>query len=471
MREFETTFKEGLRGGLRKGFDNSRNSEALTEAFNLKCYENGIRPFIPITWVSGWSLDWPYPQAFVGKNYRVLATRNRTYEIASDFDLVKALDVPEGQRWDFIDFGDYLLLVNGSTIVVNYNGSYSKESSTSIMPRFATGCNFRGQIVAGDIRTDWFDCDRGSVIWSKIGSADFTPGGGSIAGYRHIYWEDNVLRTIRLGDAVVVYGSNGIMSMIPSDATFGMKEILDVGIPTRDSVAGDDKFHFFVDSDRWLWIMGVDLKPKKLGYQEYIETLNDNFIMSYDSFNKDLYISDNSNCFLLTPYGMTKVHQLITSVVNIGGTSYGSISEGSNQDIILVTDTIDFGIRGIKTISTVELGVDCSSNVFIAIDYRYNKANGFSRSPWKLTGPEGVGTPIVSAPEMRVCVKTTPLVSDKMSMEDGIDMDYEDGTSMLYESGITFDDFNLDYINTKVKLVDRRFIRGPRTSDIRHNTE
>jgi len=67
----------------------------------------------------------------------------------------------------------------------------------------------------------------------------------------------------------------------------------------------------------------------------------------------------------------------------------------------------------------------------VAVDYRYNKNDAFTRSGWKVTNARGGAAIIQTAPEFR-----------------------------LYLESDTYGGMNVDYINTSVKVVDKRMIRG-----------
>lgn len=492
MREFESTFKDGLRKGLRTDIDNPRNNEFLVDALNMRCMPSGIRPSVLPTRILSDLVSWPYPQIFIGSDYRIVATEDTIYEADSDWNLTAKATVIAGDRWDFIDFGLYFVLTNGTQMVTSLRGSYSVLDSVG-GPRFSTGCNFKGQIIAGNIKTNWHDCGVNSVIWSVIGSHSFhiSPSGEFIlaeddsiitsedgvsmfseggvqsatAGYRHMYWEGSILRILRLRDIAVVYGSNGIALMVPKGAAYGMSEVSDIGILSRDAVDGDYNTHVFVDSDRYIWRVIAGNVPERLGYKEFIGDLDSTLVVSYDKSRKEFYIGDSSTCYLLTESGLTRLGYFVTSIAGNNGTSFSSYLQDDIRSVTIVTDIIDFGIRGLKTISSIELGANFSGDIQMAIDYRYDKKKPFVRSRWENTGLEGVVTIPVTALEFRLCIRT---LGTAVEAEDGSDIEAEDGTSIRVELSR---DLDLDYINIKVKLSDRRFIRGPRTSDIRHNTE
>ncbi|GAF77589.1 unnamed protein product, partial [marine sediment metagenome] len=84
MKEFPSTFDEGLRKGLRTSDSNPRNSQAMITCFNLKSEEMGLVPYVPIANpLTGVSMDWPFPQLFLGQDVRVLATATAIYELST----------------------------------------------------------------------------------------------------------------------------------------------------------------------------------------------------------------------------------------------------------------------------------------------------------------------------------------------------------------------------------------------------
>lgn len=67
MKEFESTFKDGLKEGLRKHHANSRNTEALVECLNAKPAPDGLIPITAVTYLitdANGAVSWPFPQIF-----------------------------------------------------------------------------------------------------------------------------------------------------------------------------------------------------------------------------------------------------------------------------------------------------------------------------------------------------------------------------------------------------------------------
>ncbi len=64
MREFETTFREGLKKGLRKHHGSRRNTETLVECLNAKPSKRGLKPIVPVATPMTVTMAWPFPQVF-----------------------------------------------------------------------------------------------------------------------------------------------------------------------------------------------------------------------------------------------------------------------------------------------------------------------------------------------------------------------------------------------------------------------
>jgi hypothetical protein len=99
--------------------------------------------------------------------------------------------------------------------------------------------------------------------------------------------------------------------------------------------------------------------------------------------------------------------------------------------MLVVTDTLDFGIRGMKTINAMEGGFDGSADFSLSVDYRYDPSGSFTRRGWVLANKEGHSVIKVTAPDLRLAFKAS---------------DYTNA--------------RLDYLRSKVKISDKRYIRG-----------
>ena len=442
MKEFETRITESLHKGLRKHHGNFLNVGVPVKCLNTKPSESGLIPIValtyPITDANG-ALNWPFPQIFGGVGSNHLATETAIYLINANWSITSKLTgLAADEIWDWADYGSYILGTNGSILVQYASSAWTSFASATDIPRMSTLCDFKGQLIGGNVKTTWNGCGTSSLIWSEIGNAKFTPTKLNTAGFRNIPWPGDVLKVKRLGDLIVVYGDQGIGMLVPVNdpiATYGFKEVLNIGLASKGAVGGDEHSHVFVDKEGWLWGIEEGQTPKRLGYQEFFSALTAADIMiSLDPSEQEFYISDGSKGYLLTPWGLCETYQRFTSLFRSGSTTYGPVSDGSDTSFTLTTDTLDYGLRGFKTMTTIELGVntgEVDQGVDISVYYRSNKKSAFSQSSWIHTNPNGVAMPVKTAEEFRISVKADSYLGMK-----------------------------LDYINARIKLPDRRFVRG-----------
>jgi hypothetical protein len=97
----------------------------------------------------------------------------------------------------------------------------------------------------------------------------------------------------------------------------------------------------------------------------------------------------------------------------------------------IVTDVLDMGIRGIKTITGLEIASEGNVTLQAAVDYRFRSGDSFTTGTYKTVSKSGTVAPIVSGIDFRIRVKAS-----------------------------SYSGFNLDYINVRWKAVDKRLIRG-----------
>ncbi len=443
MKEFDVKFEKGFTAGLRRSEKASRNVEGLVECYNLKPDESGLIPFEPLTdRAISVAVSHPYPQLFIGEKYNILATSSIIYEVSNAWAKTSKLTgLTVGDIWDFADFRDYFVMSNGVKIVyidlVSDPGvpAYASIASSATFPRCLTYCAYKGQLIGGNVKTSWHSRSTYSLVWSGIGNVDFTPDRENDAGFMNTYRRGNVQRVMRLGDVVMVYSDNSILMLFPSAQMFGMKELQSIGIPCKGAVGGSYDQHVFLDLNDELWRVttsGQDPKLEKLGYQEFMETLTAvNVVISHDWEKNEFYISDGVKCYLLTDQGLCQVLQLVASAGSLDGASVGTFTTSANAYALVVSDIMDFGLRGMKTLGFLELGIDDTGTVTVAVDYRHSKAAGWSTTGYKTVNKEGAVYVGITAPEFRYRIKST-----------------------------TYAATNLDYVTAKVKITDKRYYRG-----------
>lgn len=441
MKEFNFTLGPDSINGLRKHHSNPRNSGSLIQCLNVEASEGGLIPITLVTNPTTVIVSWPFPQLFIGGDYSLLCQKDIIYKVNADWSLTELLDLSgisgawEDRTWHLANFGVYFLLTNGYVIAyydIKTETFLYYSTDQSHMPLFKTVCNFRGQAIAGNISESWYNCGDSFVIWSRIGSADFLPNEMNTSGFMPMPWEDEIYKVLPLHEGVIVYGNRGIGVLLPKDITFGLRQIASYGIMNREAVDGDLNNHVFIDSSGFLRRIKSDFTIEKLGYQEFFEDMaDDDPIVTHEGLNNHFYISEGTNSFLLTDHGLSNHSQALTNVAFVQGGLVGTFTDLSLSTFQLVTDIFDMKIRGFKTITTIEFGLDSDEDCYIAVDWRVDKKSDWTRTGFVIVNNQGITSIPCSGAEFRLVIKSDSYVG-----------------------------INLDYINVRFKVTDKRAIRG-----------
>jgi len=236
---------------------------------------------------------------------------------------------------------------------------------------------------ASGVKANW-------VKWSNIGNLDFTIGKDNIAGERPLDWKGNIYAIKKLGTKAVAYGENGVSFLIPAGNAYGLNSIYRIGLKSKNAVAGDETKHFFIDKAGQLWKVGESLE--KIDYSEYLSLMNNNLVMSYDSLENLLYICDGSVGYVYNPaigsFGSCQPN--ITGIARQGGVLYVTSPVTVVQEpFSICTDTYDLGTRKGKFITGLELGVNTTQVLSVAIDYRSDIDSSFSQTDWHMVDDNG----------------------------------------------------------------------------------
>lgn len=500
MREYSIEMNGWLNKGLRPEYRNQRNEQFLLECLNFRPTESGlealynpINPFIVEVDVS-----WPFPQLFFGAYDTICAHRKELYLVDEDWALSSiGSGIVEGGIWQFIDLHKSWVLLNGECVVVKYpysvttggDDSYlvydnSEGSTRYFLPR--TGCYHKGRVVWGgpDAQGLWSDSwddtvwdvederigmyasqslpkirtvGSNFVAWSSIGGGDvFLPFIGTDsetwleyvrrneAGFMPMPWSGSVMCTKPLGRGVAIYGTNGISAIVPYSepvATYGLIEIPTlerIGIPQRGAVGGDAGGHVFLGTDGSLWTLSADFQARRLGYREYVKDMVDSDILfTYDHAEGDHYLSDGTHSFLLNGQGLCQVGRAYSSIFREDANLYAVGPRFGNNGYLIETDIFDFGLRGLKTVKSVQLGCSVRQVLRIAIRYRYSRDDNWRLSDYVPINDEGVAFINITAADFRLVIEGFP------------------GQAA---------DTNIDYIQVTYQAPDKRARRGTSVS-------
>lgn len=238
-------------------------------------------------------------------------------------------------------------------------------------------------------------------------------------------WQGDVASILPLGNNVVVYGTTnastykqgGITALepvsLPLGATFGFRPIPGLGsgvaVAGRCAAGGSEDVHAFVDEGGDVWSLtpsGAD----RLGYSEFFGPMTGaNIVVSFDPQQREFYIGDGLECFVLSKFGgLSKAPWIPTSVHFAQG---GLVAPylADDTDIELVTMPIDATAiqeqRGtvFEVVSVEVTTTDIDTTGWSAyIDYRLKNSQAWTRSAAVLLDERGVARIPVVGIECRV---------------------------------------------------------------------
>lgn len=394
--------------------------------------------------------NFPFPQLWLGQEYFKLEKDSITL-LSKDFwvDQENMLECEQGQSWHVADFGAFYVFANGTSVVVYdlWNGFSSFLSYQSERFVFSTCCVFNGQLFVGGIcpfvdedeesqlSSAWASAGVDSVGWSKIGQFDFTIDKSNLAGHRSMGLGGVVLRVLQLGKMVIAYNSNGVQAYYPTSEPvvgFGMQQLALPGCAGRSAVGGNQHEHVMIDTTGQLWYIRNQSEPELLGYQEFFRPmLGKDIVVTYNDLWKAFDITDGEAAYRLTRHGLCRVWQAVTSQFMAIDGVIGTYHAIDGLGFELVSDVLDFGFRGHKTITGIEVGGSFSAPVFVAVDWRSHNEKYFRSTPWVRLSPAGTARPRVTADEFRIKIQSA-----------------------------SKDLVELDYINIKYQITDKRNARG-----------
>jgi len=379
--------------------------------------------------------DWPWPRLFVTPYRHFLVTKFAGYNIyyiyeaafdGSDWDVVGVANLYGLGEISFIEFADfgefYVVCVKTSTDeFYTYYRDLSETTELEYLvsqsePAFATACNFNGQLVAGNVTgsAPWDDCSQRSVIWSAIGSVELNPANAIVAGmYQKVDYSDSQIhRVAMLGKQVVVYTDLGNLLLTPSvvgnSFTFGESVLTRVGIRNPNYVAGDFSVHGFIGSDNEFWIVEAGGKISRRGYSEFIAEIVESelpVIVSYLSKERQFYVSNGALCLVINDYGAYHTHQMVSSITRVwDGQLLGTWDDNDDETALIVSDTLDFNSRGIKSVEsiTADFSMDSEAEASLSVDFRYDQRASFTSLQDQPCNPSGESRIGVAAANFRL---------------------------------------------------------------------
>ncbi len=220
------------------------------------------------------------------------------------------------------------------------------------------------------------------------------------AGFLLMPFGGEVLKIKPLLDHVMVYGEDGV-ALIQHHDDRGMalsymglgEEVWGSGCSNKEAVTGDMNQHFWVDSIGNLWTINSQLQSQRLGFREYIEKLmpsitgatTSNVIMSFDEFEKRVYISgvDIAGDFFTYVYDSIEdtfyeMNQKVSSVHNNANRLVGIVEDLSGfENIVVTSNTMDFGYRGLKELNPTEVNSELLKNGKLDVSFNTDTETRF----------------------------------------------------------------------------------------------
>jgi len=461
MQEYILNIKDAFRNGLRPELDMPIGSPVLYQCDFVKPTSRGVLDPVIVENPNAGILpftSWPFPQILRGREVTLLAdsislyvinetTWTKALETTYDFHATTSLkSIVAGGSWHLMDSGPTWVITNGVCAVTK--NSSGKALVESTVP-FQTGCAHLGRgIFAGfdpagvwpnawdTIFDTWMDASPSTfdettvdigenfVLWSPIGRdlyALFTPPSDVINmmrqnqfGFMPMPWQGTVYSVKPLGKDIIVYGENGVARLFPVTdpyPTFGLESLLSHGVAGRGAVGGDRSEHVFIDIDGCLWRIKLGEGLQRLGYEEFfVWFVGQEIAISLDTKLREFYLSGENYdgvglSYILTQTGLGTSKQILTSVVNAEGNLYGVYDVRSGSNATIATDRLDFGYKDWKTVTTVELGIDTTQDIWVAVDFRNGPADGWERTSWVSLNSSGWGRIQKTAKEFRVAIK------------------------------------------------------------------
>lgn len=504
MKEYSFEIDEALTRGLRPSFKAKSNNGLFLEFKNIEPSEYGVIPFQypTVPWTAaqlsdlGIELDWPFPQLVRLKQFTFLLGADYIFSVDEDtLDLTQLTTydfhstsaekvISTGGYWQFADFWDTFVLTNGSCSI--WYDRFTDKLLVETSVRFLATEDYKGRAIFGGFNPDYNKSSAWAAYWTAVASSEFgtTP---KNLNWNWIKWTSigrgfDVLVKADMSQLDLLKNDFGEMPMEDRSAIVSLKKFkqrlvsyslresvllshkssplntispddfeVSPGVVNVGGVAGDRNNHVWVSSDKELWWLGSN-GPTNLGYQEFLQSMTGDIIVSHNPVTGSFYIASQDKTFNLTwnkaknsPQGFSEVEQRITSCISAGSVAY---SLGSAVDDVstvwgLVTDEIDLSRTGDKTIGWIvfhgtEGRLDeTPGTVQVRIHWKLDYRKDFGQSNWRTVNKYGA------------CY--FPIIADRFKVE---------------VKGSDFREIKINRISGTYQLQDNRFTRGINANQI-----
>ena len=389
MREFEFDFTDAIRTGLLATDRLLYASEpGLVRCMNLHLVQEGklnvlkaLPDFLP-----GYALGGTSPFSNVS-----------IVDPEAGVVLTKAIKI-----LDFTNFFVFICTHKITGAYVNYLFTVYEDVYTQLSnpwPSFTDGIAY-DNVQAVMLLED-------EIWWSRIMDYDFTIDGKG-AGKMLWPFSGRPKALGQLGDKVVVIGEGGLLIMRPLDSDpYWATTRLPILINTALPYGFCHGWCFFFDFIGNLWIFdGEELSRQ--GYKQHFRNFTSLNKVQYSASLLGFFISDFSECYLLTKNALTECSNLPLCFVEHADALYGEfIDLVGSDDILIQTTPSDMGFRSRKNVSGIQCGVDSHYPLYVSVGWRNDIKSVIRWSTEVEVGPDGYIALSCSGVELCLRLRTT----------------------------------------------------------------
>jgi len=275
-----------------------KEAEGLVTSINLRALGKGLESVLaPKSLYTLAGVAWPFPQVFRLAVQTFVCLEDTILRVDGGYLTPVVTNIPNaGYPWGAAEVGGYKVFTNNKVVVAG--GASLVLDTEHKIPAGLDICATPGQFI---IAAPWAygTWQTETVMWSKIGSADFTIDRSNIAAERYagvgtvmrvLPFMKKTLSGLHYGFAA--YGTEGVATYLTAahPAIFSQMKSYPVGMHSSRAVAGTEQEQFFVDKNFNLCQL-KDGEVKVLGYQQHLKGVRGEIVLSYDAFNKELWVA------------------------------------------------------------------------------------------------------------------------------------------------------------------------------------
>lgn len=293
-----------------------------------------------------------------------------------------------------------------------------------------------------DIPFDFGDVGENWIAWSSIGGGDlpawlFYPNDvGARTGLNEERFVKRLLRN-ELGfmpmpfdgevlnikhfseNVLLVYGTDGVAAVELSGtrlrgedkatSTYGVRQISDVGLASRDAVSGTTGQHIFLDKNGRLWAITGELDVQLLDYREHLKDLVGGEVVSvYNPFEEEFVLSSSDLGFVFTGEGLAEHKDRLTTLSSSGAEAVAlSHNPGPNR-VRIKTGDLDFGVAARKRLQNVQVEGRGLEDLKSSLRLVQGTNGAMKKTPKTRHNREGIGYHFASSTDFRVEVEARP---------------------------------------------------------------